>query len=141
MDDALTIEVGREPQVRTCDRCGRSATDTMGFVYRDGDAYAIYYAAMHRHEDTPQLDLAIGIGTWTNDASVANLSAFLSVWSEAAEVRFGFVDPADSVWANARLLQNPLAANEARSSQSRQALLSVAELVVSWDPAAAGHLD
>lgn len=141
MDNALTIEVGREPQTRTCDRCGRSASDTMGFVYRDGDAYAIYYAVLHRHEDTPQLDLAIGMGTWANDDSVADLSAFLTVWSEADEIRFGFVDPAESVWANARLLQNRLAADEARSSEFRQAVLSVAELVVSEDPSAASHLN
>ena len=75
MDNVLTIEVGREPQTRTCDKCGRNATDTMGFVYRDGDAYAIYYAVMHRHEGTPRLDLAIGIGTWMNDDSVAGSRA------------------------------------------------------------------
>lgn len=141
MDNVLTIEVGREPRTRTCDKCGRSAADTTGFVYRDGNAYAIYHAVMHRHQGTPQLDLAIGIGTWESGDSVADLTAFLAVWTETDEIRFGFVDPTESVWAGARLLKNQLAADEARTSDSRQAVLSVAELVVSGDPAVAGHLN
>jgi hypothetical protein len=135
----LTVEVGRESQY-TYDRCGRTAVTTAGFVYRDGDAYAIYHSTLHRHDAVSGADIAIGIGTWETDSAVAEVSAFLAAWPEGDEIKFGFVDPASSVWANTRLLQNQLTADEARTSASRGDLLRVAEGVVRQDLAVARHL-
>jgi hypothetical protein len=140
VDRPLTIEVPEPPRATTCELCGRSAATTTGFVYRGGDAYAIYHAVLHRHDDGPRVDLAIGIGTWHDDDSVAEASAFIAVWLSPDEVQFGFVDPADSVWADARRLRNQLSADEARVSAMRWALFAVAELVVSEDPSVVRHL-
>jgi hypothetical protein len=136
----LTIEVPEAPRTTACERCGRSAVNTTGFVYRGGDAYAIYHAVLHRHDDRPAVDLAIGIGTWQTDDSVAEASAFLVVWPSHDEIQFGFVDPADSAWVNARLLRNQLSAEAARVSKMRTALIAVGELVVASDPSVASHL-
>jgi hypothetical protein len=140
VDWPLTLEVPGLPRTSTCEQCGRSAANTTGFVYRGGDAYAIYHAVLHRHVDGPRVDLAIGIGTWQGDAPVAEASAFMAVWLASDEVRFGFVDPADSVWADGRLLRNQLSADEARISRMRRAMFAVAELVVAEDPSVASHL-
>jgi hypothetical protein len=136
----LTIEVGREPRSTTCGQCGRAAVDTTGFVYRGGDAFAIYHATLHNHGELRQTDLAIGIGTWQADEAVADVSAFLAVWPEGDEIRFGFVDPDRSVWASAGLLRGQLTADEARISPSRPELLRVAERIVKDDPAISRHL-
>jgi hypothetical protein len=64
----------------------------------------------------------------------------MAVWVSPVEVRFGFVDPANSVWADARLLRNQLSADEARVSAMRWGMFAVAELVVSADPSVARHL-
>ncbi len=134
----LRIEVGRLSQT-SCDHCGRAAVHTTGFVYRGGDAHAIYHGTLHRHA-APQVDLAIAIGTWDTDSAVAEVSAFLAVTGAAEEITFGFVEPTDSLWSNGRLLRNQLSAAEARSSSSRMDLLRVAEAIVRDDPAVAGHL-
>jgi hypothetical protein len=136
----LTVEVGREPRSTTCEQCGRATSDTTGFVYRAGDAFAIYHATLHNHGNMHRADLAIGIGTWQGDDAVADVSAFLAVWPEDHEIRFAFVDPAQSVWSGAGLLQNQLTAEEARVSTSRDDLLCVAEGIVKDDPAVAGHV-
>jgi hypothetical protein len=136
----LSIEVGREPRTTTCAQCGRSALETTGFVYRGGDAFAIYHATLHNHDNVPQVDLAIGIGPWHTEAAVADASAFLAVWPESHEIKFGFVDPIRSVWSSARLLRNQLTADQARASASRADMLRVAEGVVRDDPAVARHL-
>jgi hypothetical protein len=137
----LTIGVGGEPRTTSCERCGRAAVQTTGFVYRSGDAFAIYHATLHDHDNVHRIDLAIGIGTWQADDAVADLSAFLAVWPDDDEIRFGFVDPAQSVWSGAGLLQNQHTAEQARVSTSRDDLLRVAEGVVKGDPAVARHLD
>ena len=109
-------------------------------MYRDGDAFAIYHATLHDHGGHPKADIAIGIGTWDDDASIADTSAFIVGWATAAEVRFGFVDPRESAWHQARLLGNQLTADRARVSDRRIELLAVAELIVSDDPAVKAHL-
>lgn len=136
----LRIEAGRDAWSTRCDQCGRAAVHTTGFVYRDGNAYAVYHATLHHHDRVHRADLAIGIGTWHTDAAVADVSAFLTAWSEADEIRFGFVDPAVSVWSGADLLQNQLTADQARAHRARTDLLAVAEGVVRGDPEVARHL-
>lgn len=136
----LTIEVGAAPRATTCDVCGRAALNSSGFVYRGGDAFAIYHATLHRHDEVPTVDLAIGIGSWENDAALAEVTAFLSVWAGPEQIMFGFVDPAASVWSNSRLLANQQTAEVARTSPSRSDFTRVAEGIVREDPALARHL-
>jgi hypothetical protein len=137
---ALTLEVGRPPRETTCERCGRATQSSTGFVYADGDAHAIYHAALHDHIDQSDMDLAIGIGTWEGDDAVATVSAFLTVWAENDQIRFGFVDPDESTWAKASLLRNQLSGSAARESDERHELLRIAELVVEQDVAVNHHL-
>lgn len=136
----LRIEVGRDSWSTHCEHCERAAVHTTGFVYRDGNPYAIYHATLHHHDKVHRADLAIGIGTWQTDGASAEVSAFLTAWSEADEIRFGFVDPADSVWSSASLLQNQLTADQARAHRARTELLAVAEGLVRGDPEVARHL-
>src|SRR5258706_7052590 len=74
-DSMITAEVGREFQT-TCRHCGRLVWNTSGFVYRDRHAFAIYHTTLHLHAGVPRADVAIGIGEWATDASVADVSAF-----------------------------------------------------------------
>jgi hypothetical protein len=71
---------------------------------------------------------------------VAEASAFLAVWPEAREIRFGFVDPDRSVWSSARRFHHQLTAEQARVHESRFDIMSVAESIVSDDPTVASHL-
>jgi hypothetical protein len=137
---SLTIEVPDQPSSRTCPDCGRTVLDSTGFVYRDDDAFAIYHATLHEHEGRRMVDLAIGIGTWSDDEAVADASAFLAAWSTAKELQFGFVDPLESGWHRARLMSNQMTAEQARVSELRADFLAVAELIVSDDPSVRAHL-
>jgi len=114
--------------------------DSNGFVYRDGDAFAIYHATLHRHGGAPKADIAIGLGTWSADDAVAETSAFLAAWTTTDEIQFGFVDPSASAWQHARLMANQLSADQGRTSDRRGELLAVAERIVSDDPAVRRHL-
>jgi hypothetical protein len=136
----FTVEVDAPPKATTCDVCGLTAMNTTGFVYRDGDAFAIYHATLHRHADQARVDLGLAVGSWDADDSVADISAFLSVWTEADEIRFGFVDPAASGWSRARLLGHQLLASEARASAAGPEFIRIAEQVVRDDPTVAHHL-
>jgi hypothetical protein len=139
-DPRLSIEVPEPPKSTRCEHCGRDALTTTGFVYRDGDAYAIYHAVLHWRDGNPQVDLAVAVGSWDADDSLADASAYLAIWTDAAEIRFGFVDPAASAWSSARRFAHELTADAARRSPARSGFLSVAEVIVRADPSVAAHL-
>jgi hypothetical protein len=136
----LALETSGEPWSTTCAHCGRSALNSSGFLYRGGDAFAVYQATLHGHADRPEVDLGIGIGRWAEDDASADVSAFISVWATVDEIQFGFVNPDESVWGGSSLLANPLAADAARDSAIRSSMIEIAELVVREDPALARHL-
>jgi hypothetical protein len=137
---ALTLEVGRTRTSR-CGHCGEMLMWTSGFVYSDGNAHAVYHAALHPDPKEPDMDLAIGMGeSWDLDVATADTSAFMRVWPSEADIKIRFVDPAESVWSSAKLLANQLSAAEARDSTARSELLRIAELITNQDSAVDHHL-
>ena len=131
--ERLTLETGAT-QSAQCTSCGQSAVRSSGFVYRDGDAHAIYHVAAHGGA-SPHGDLGIGIGTWEGEDAVAAHSAFLEISATDDDIRFTFADPEGSTWTDSTLLANRLAADDARASPLREQFIAVAELVATVDPA------
>ena len=64
---AMGLEIRERNVTRaTCEACGTGYEFVKGFVYRNGDAYAVYFAACHGHpEDEAVLDVILG--TWGDD--------------------------------------------------------------------------
>jgi hypothetical protein len=131
----LTLEIGRTDSA-PCASCGLPSIRSSGFIYREGDAHAIYHVLAHGGE-SPHADLAIGVGSWEESEAVANQSAFLALSTTEDAIRFSFVDPAESAWARSRLLAHPLTAEQARASDHRDDFIEASELVATADPAVA----
>lgn len=49
-DGVLEIEPDRNVAELTCDHCGEPFQRVTGFVYRDGDAHAVYVASCYHHD-------------------------------------------------------------------------------------------
>jgi hypothetical protein len=131
----LTLEIGRTDSA-PCASCGLPSIRSSGFIYREGDAHAIYHVLAHGGE-SPHADLAIGVGSWEGSDAVADQSAFLGLSTTEDEIRFSFVDHAQSAWGRSRLLAHPLTAEQARASNNRDDFIEAAELVATADPAVA----
>jgi hypothetical protein len=136
----LTLEVGGEPRLTPCPDCGRETLTTTGFIYRDGDAYALYHASVPAHDAGPRAIIGIGVGPFSEDPPSASVSAFLSVTTTPSEIQFGFIDPASSGWSESVVLGPKLTAEEARSHRMRWDFLALAELITRDDPAVASHI-
>jgi hypothetical protein len=50
-----------------CPSCGRTFRYVSGFVYRDGDAHAIYHAQCHGHDTRDEVWLDLVVGEWEPD--------------------------------------------------------------------------
>jgi hypothetical protein len=136
----LRLEVGRAPRTEVCSDCGGVSQSTQGSIYRNGDAFAIYFATLYAHADGPRAQLAIGIGAWQGDGSSADSSGYLDVFLTAEAVQFGFTDPANSAWADSALLTGPLMAEDVRHHPRRGDYLAIAETIVRSDPTVASHV-
>ena len=61
----LTLDEDRQITTATCSCCGRERTTVTGFVYRDEDAHAIYYASCYPHDG--EAWISVILGTWGED--------------------------------------------------------------------------
>ena len=69
------LELGDTGEMAPCDCCGAKSRTAHGFVYRGGDAYAVYYAGWSDGPPGRGVSLAIAVGEWAEvgfDRYVAN---------------------------------------------------------------------
>ena len=69
-DDTTVVLAYDSPQPaeeRRCDHCGRSYLLVRAFITRDGDAYAIVFAACHVHEGEREAWIDAILGTFSSD--------------------------------------------------------------------------
>ena len=55
----LTFELGEEKEPTVCSCCGGVCHSAHGFIYRDGNAYAIYHATWSKSHPEAGVDIAI----------------------------------------------------------------------------------
>ncbi len=53
-----------EPSMSHCDCCGSLTVRLTRFVYRNGDACAIYYAAYSNNHPDNELAILVSLGEW-----------------------------------------------------------------------------
>ncbi len=112
----MTMEIEFEPpnDPFICECCGGTNWSFTRFVYRDGDARAVYYASFtDRHEDR-EVSLAIGIGDWGENAENADRAAF-AMRMRLGEENFEIMvtDADESPWSDATVLGRMLDREEA----------------------------
>jgi len=56
----FTFDGDPERRHRLCDVCREEHETDTGFVLRDGDAYAVYWASWYPHENEAWLDVVVG---------------------------------------------------------------------------------
>jgi len=104
-----------EPSVSNCDCCGGLSVRLTRFVYRDGDAFAIYYAAYSNNHPDNELAMLVSLGEWGEDSEPSQRTAFycrVRPTEESYEVMLG--DAGQSAWGDVDLVGEKLSREEAR---------------------------
>lgn len=65
-----------EPSLRRCECCGGLTVRLARFVYRDGDAYAAYFATYSSKHPDGEVDMLISMGEWGEGALAEQRVAF-----------------------------------------------------------------
>ena len=140
--NALEIELGPNLGTSTCPHCGSEASTIRGFLYRGGDAYALYFAALYPSHEDRRMALDIAIGDWGEAAPAdARLRVALEVWPTESEIEMHVHDRADWNWADSQTLGRLLGREEALARPEIDWYFEVADFVVSRDPRIASYLD
>ena len=100
-----SIEIGDDENISTCEKHGESSSNGHGFVYKNNDAYSIYYAGWSAASADKCVSLALAIGEWDDDSSSEDRTCFgLEVYETDDEIQFRVCEPEESPWPNTDLL-------------------------------------
>jgi hypothetical protein len=129
----LTVEY--EPAVSdTCSCCDTPSTRLTRFVSRDGDAYAVYYAAFSEQHPRPYVEALVGIGDWAEDAPAsARCSFYLRIRSTPDQFEVTVCDGTDSPWGDVTVLGHTLRRDEALAHPRIQEIFAITDHIVMED--------
>lgn len=135
------IEVGENQNPSSCRCCGRESNVGHGFVYKNSDAYAVYYAGWSAEHPERRVSLALAIGEWDDDSNAADRTCFgLEAREGDDEILFRVIGPEESPWRSTDLLGEMLSREKALKDSLLKEVLVVAEVVVRNHPAIADYL-
>jgi hypothetical protein len=138
----LAIEAAPELQQRVCSDCGRQFSSVHGFLYKDGDAYAVYHALLQTDHPSTVVDLALSVGSWDEDATgVDRTRVGVRVWPEEDELKIHINDPDESAWGDSATFGTMAARGEVVGTSLQQEALQATEFVIAHDPRVREHLD
>jgi hypothetical protein len=125
----LSLDNERQELDITCPLCGRPFKLVTGFVYRDGDAWAVYHAQCHSH-DRSEAWLDIVLGSWDDDQPADSRTFSCRVGTEGA----GLVDAPVSVEGRAPHYGRMLTRADALADDRLDDAWEVVDFVVTADP-------
>ena len=137
----LTIGDDRRVQTLTCEQCGASYVKVTGFVYADGDALAVFYAACHHHEGQHEAWIDVIFGDWGTDDSSRNVTFGCRVGpvANSAEPAATLV-PAASVYADGPIFGRKLSREEALAHPLVAENWRVVDHILDSDPTVNAHV-
>jgi len=126
----------------TCECCGTEKNRVWGFILKDGDANAVYYALLNVAEDNPRIGLTLSVGPWWEGTEPSQRSwVHLNVWSEDDGIHMNIRDPKESNFYPWEKGGVSLTGEEAKLSSVLEEIWSVADFIVGADPAVSSYLN
>jgi hypothetical protein len=130
----LTLELGEEDPPNKCQCCGKKSRSVHGFAYRNGDAYAVYYAGWAEGHPERGVTMAIATGEWGDDSDVADrVSIGIEAKTSESRIQFTVLDPEQSPWGRTELLGELLQRQVALQHSQLKQFFELAESVVRED--------
>jgi len=113
---------------------GESRTRLTRFVYRDDDAYAIYYAMFSDNHVDQIVKMLVSMGEWGEDSDPNQRKAFaLDLRVGADQYEIMVTDASESPWHNPRVLGRILDRQEALRDPLIEEVFHITDNVVEED--------
>jgi len=130
----ITIEFEPPFVFDKCPCCGGQTTRLTRFVYRDGDAFACYYAEFTPQHEEQVVGILTSIGDWGEDApSSMRQSFYLVIWSDSDNYKTSIRDAAESPWGEVESFGRTLDREEALAHPRLQDVFDITDAIVTQD--------
>ena len=135
------VEAGGE-DVSKCICCNNKSLTGHGFVYRNEDAYAVYYGAWSSAHVEKLVSFAVAIGEWGDDSTSNDRVCFgVEAKENDDKIIFRVLSPDESPWPNANLLGKMLDREDALIHENIGEVFTVLEKIVQDHPAIRDYLN
>jgi hypothetical protein len=125
------LEIGEDSKSSICHCCGRKSFTGHGFIYKNDDAYAVYYAGWAPGHSLKKVTFAIAIGEWDDDSTVQDRICFgLEAYEDKEEILLRVIEPSDSPWKSTELLGKMIFREEALNNPYIQEVYDITELII-----------
>ncbi|MEH0156192.1 hypothetical protein V6R21_18730 [Limibacter armeniacum] len=100
------IEIEFEkPDIYDCNCCDNKTVRLTRFVYKDGDAHAVYYSQYTIGHKEKVVNGVLSLGKWWEGSTPADRIAFpFRIWMNEGEYLVGLMDKAECQWADVKNL-------------------------------------
>ena len=123
------------PTIKLCECCGSETVSLTRFVYKDGDAHAVYYAQYSRGHETDRINVIVSLGEWGNSATPNDRLAFpFRLWASEDNYNVALVDAAASPWSHVTFRGRLLDRTEALAHPWHNEVFHITDHMVSDDP-------
>ncbi len=132
----IALEMDEHVDMRTCSQCGTQYPRVHGFLYRNGDAWAIYWAELykdHPNHPEPRALMTIALGNdWSEGAdSSSHAWVQLDAWPQGDQIQMRFIDPSGTL--DAATFGTALSREAALSHKDGNDFLACADQVIYQD--------
>ena len=140
-ESSLVVELSPPSVGPPCDCCGGVTTTLTRFVYRDGAAHAVYYAAFSDNHPDRFASALVSVGRWGEGSTPDQRVSFcLRLWTSADQHNVQVVDPSEVGWSEAHITGPKLARSEALAHPSLQDVFAITDLIFADDLPLARYL-
>jgi len=138
----LTIEFEPPKESAPCECCGGRTTSLTRFVYREGNAYAIYYAKFSANHPDRVVVATISFGEWREATPPEQRVAFaMELRSTENEYQVGLTDAEGSPWREAKVIGRTLNREEALAHPLVKEAFHVTDHMVAEDEPIRSYLN
>ncbi len=113
-----------------------------GFVSKDGDVRAVYYALLNVQEEHPRVGLTLSVGPWWDGTEPSQRTwIHLNIWPDENGTRMNIRDPKESNFYPWEKGGAPLSREEAKVNAAIEEIWSVADFIIGADEAISSYLE
>jgi hypothetical protein len=136
------IEIGEESNPSSCHCCDKKSCTGHGFVYKDGDAYAVYYAGWSDSHSEKKMSLALAVGEWNDNSTSDDRTCFgLEAYEAENDVLFRVIEPQESPWPETDLMGTMISREQGLSHSQLSEVFTIAEEVLRSHAAIRNYLN